>query len=365
MKEKNLTPTNEQLGGSLSEPEGNAGFKGVEYGSSKAPAGGEISTKATKKAKTKSPFRRREHIFRRHMLSDSQCCNCFEDFGTKPALDEHRQDPCRQKPSPRPYGINREQEKQLRSRKMYQTCPDEEEKWRAIYTIIFPGGENLPSPYYEPEVPEFPDYYRHILIEKLPGSIIEELTAIANPAQISADPQLVRQVENAVKVAVRKTLLQVDGSTKSNDDFQTSHLNAEVQFAGMEQVQMRQTSPLELDWPLLFGNNHSDDALQHTSGAGLELWDSASNAWGNLDNNDTFSIGWQDASADLDLSPNVSGLASGRNQPPLPILETQPQVFSQDHVQSANLGYESIIGLLDSDDFDNWALLDQTAERVL
>lgn len=64
MKEKNLTPTNEQLGGGLSEPEGNAGFKGVEYGSSTAPAGGEIPSsppkkKVTKKEKTKSPFRRR------------------------------------------------------------------------------------------------------------------------------------------------------------------------------------------------------------------------------------------------------------------------------------------------------------------
>lgn len=177
---------------------------------------------------------------------------------------------------------------------------------------------------------------------------------IPNPAQISADPQLVRQIENVMKAAVLKAFSQVDSSTESNDDPQISRLNAEVQVGGMEQVQMRQTSPPELDWSLLFDEDHSDNALPHTSGAGLrELWDSASNTWENLDSHDTLSIGCQDASADPDWSLNVSGPASGQNQPSLPVLETQPQLFSQDHGKSANLWYESIIGLLDSDGFDN------------
>lgn len=80
------------------------------------------------------------------MLPDSQCCDCFEDFGTQPALYEHRKDPCRQKPPPGSYGINKEQEKKLRSRKIYQKPLDEEEKWHAIYKIIFPGEKNMPSP---------------------------------------------------------------------------------------------------------------------------------------------------------------------------------------------------------------------------
>lgn len=80
------------------------------------------------------------------MLSGTQCENCFEQFESRLVLDEHRQDPCRKKPPSGSYGINSEQERQLRSRKMYQKSLDEEEKWRAIYKIIFPDEENIPSP---------------------------------------------------------------------------------------------------------------------------------------------------------------------------------------------------------------------------
>jgi hypothetical protein len=44
------------------------------------------------------------------------------------------------------HGINTKQEKQLRSRKIYQKTLDEEEKWRAIYKIIFPEAQDIPSP---------------------------------------------------------------------------------------------------------------------------------------------------------------------------------------------------------------------------
>jgi hypothetical protein len=80
------------------------------------------------------------------MLSDTQCHHCMEDFETQVALDEHIGTPCRRKPPLKSHGINKKQEGQLRSRKMYQKSLDEEEKWRAIYKIIFPDEENIPSP---------------------------------------------------------------------------------------------------------------------------------------------------------------------------------------------------------------------------
>jgi hypothetical protein len=70
----------------------------------------------------------------------------MEDFETQVALDEHLETPCRLKPPLKPHGINKKQEGQLRSRKMYQKSLDEEEKWRAIYKIIFPDAQGIPSP---------------------------------------------------------------------------------------------------------------------------------------------------------------------------------------------------------------------------
>ncbi|KAM6532805.1 hypothetical protein FALCPG4_005855 [Fusarium falciforme] len=198
-----------------------------------------------------SVHRVKEHIFRRHMLSDTQCHDCMEDFETHVALDEHLETPCRLKPPLKPHGINKKQEGQLRSRKMYQKSLDEEEKWRAIYKIIFPDAQGIPSPYYEPEVPEFPDYYRQMFLRKLPGNVTEQLiapgselmkhittNAVANQqistrdagrklsggytlpssTQVLAKEQLVQQIQNAVEAAVRKTLSQVDAPKQSNSE---------------------------------------------------------------------------------------------------------------------------------------------------
>ncbi|RSL82576.1 hypothetical protein CDV31_016923 [Fusarium ambrosium] len=196
-----------------------------------------------------SVHRVKEHIFRRHMLLSTQCEDCLEVFDTSPALDEHARNPCRKKPPQRSYGINKEQEKQLRSRRMYQKSLDEEEKWRAIYKIIFPGEKNIPSPYYEPEVPEFSDIYQQMLIKDLPEIVTRRLTApesglvehitanvmanrhnltreadknlnggltLMGSTQTSGETPLEQKIQDAVKAAVKEMLSQVPGSKNSN-----------------------------------------------------------------------------------------------------------------------------------------------------
>ncbi|KAI8686662.1 hypothetical protein NCS56_00326700 [Fusarium sp. Ph1] len=344
-----------------------------------------------------SVHRVKEHIFRRHMLSDTQCHHCMEDFETQVALDEHIETPCRRKPPLKSHGINKKQEGQLRSRKMYQKSLDEEEKWRAIYKIIFPDEENIPSPYYEPEVPEFPDYYRQMLIQKLPGIVTEQLRAagpglmrhitddvmanqhcstsgFGSKSNLSENPQLVRQIENVVEIALRKTLSEVDRSKEQPfNDFQIPRLNVEspeeesknsikqekqvpligptplqddfllppgiggnglkietraqyptptssafsrspeFQFGNMERSQMGSTSPLELDLASMFGESHLDDSLLHTTEGG-SIAELPSVTW---DNNDTvFSSGMytpirQNSNPNVS---NVSGPASDQTQ---------------------------------------------------
>lgn len=111
-----------------------------------------------------SVHRVKEHIFRRHILPERQCHDCLGHFETQAELDQHLEAPCRQEPPLKFHGINKNQEKQLRSRKMYRKSLDEEEKWRAVYKITFPDEVNIPSSYYELEVLEFPDCYRQLIL---------------------------------------------------------------------------------------------------------------------------------------------------------------------------------------------------------
>ncbi|RSL93847.1 hypothetical protein CDV31_014545 [Fusarium ambrosium] len=198
-----------------------------------------------------SVHRVKEHIFRRHMLLSTQCEDCLTVFETLPALDEHLRNPCRKKPPQRSYGINKEQEKQLRSRRMYQKSLDEEEKWRAIYKIIFPGEKNIPSPYYEPEVPEFPDIYQQMLIKDLPEIVTRRLTApesglvehitanamanrhsstreadrkpiggldLMGSTQVLVGKQLKQRIQDTVEAAVKEMLSRVDGQKEPSPE---------------------------------------------------------------------------------------------------------------------------------------------------
>lgn len=90
---------------------------------------------------------------------------------------------------------------------------------------------------YEPEAPEFPDCYRQMLIQKLPGIVTEQLIAQGsklmrhmtnqNASSGLESQQLSRQIENVVKDAVQKTLSQVDGSKEHAEGPQIPLLNIE------------------------------------------------------------------------------------------------------------------------------------------
>ncbi|KAJ3453956.1 hypothetical protein MRS44_018588 [Fusarium solani] len=359
----------------------------------------------------------KEHIFRRHMLSSTQCENCLEQFETRPALDDHLQTPCREKPPLGSYGINKEQESQLRSRKMYQKSFDGEEKWRAIYKIIFPGEGNIPSPYYEPEVPEFPDIYQQMLIQDLPRIITEQLTesGLMGPSTVNvmtkqqastggvgrksngernsvirapapANQQLERQIEDVVKVAVRKFLAQVDGSNEPINDFQIPLLNVEspgdgskgwteeesqVQLIGlaplqddtlrppapgvaktglgvmtraqyptptssafirspedgsMERPQMGSTSPPGLNLTSIFRDSHLDNTFLHTTGGG-SIPELPSVTWGTVSSNDTVFSGDLYTAIRQNSNPNASEPAACQNQNLFANQETRPEDY--------------------------------------
>ncbi|KAK4158217.1 hypothetical protein C8A00DRAFT_39412 [Chaetomidium leptoderma] len=92
------------------------------------------------------------HLYRRHPLP-IQCPRCWEIFKVDGQLQSHLQQdpPCAVQVNQTPQeGFTKDQEKRLRSRK--KTNPDmtDEDKWRDIYTILFPDDDQsaVPSAYY-------------------------------------------------------------------------------------------------------------------------------------------------------------------------------------------------------------------------
>ncbi|KAK4139595.1 uncharacterized protein C8A04DRAFT_32922 [Dichotomopilus funicola] len=92
------------------------------------------------------------HLYRRHPLP-IQCPRCWDVFKVDTQLQTHLQQdpPCSvQRNQMLQEGFTKEQEKRLRSRKKTHADMTGEDKWREIYTILFPDDNPsvIPSPYY-------------------------------------------------------------------------------------------------------------------------------------------------------------------------------------------------------------------------
>ncbi|KXX82104.1 hypothetical protein MMYC01_201557 [Madurella mycetomatis] len=95
---------------------------------------------------------RRTHLYRRHPLP-IQCPRCWDVFKADSQLQLHLQQdpPCTvQENGLLHEGFTKDQEKRLRSRKKTHADMTDEDKWREIYTILFPDDDpsSIPSPHY-------------------------------------------------------------------------------------------------------------------------------------------------------------------------------------------------------------------------
>ncbi|KAL5619437.1 hypothetical protein FOVSG1_001659 [Fusarium oxysporum f. sp. vasinfectum] len=105
-----------------------------------------------------SVHRVKEHIFRSHTLPEHECQRCFQCFKTERMLSKHLRAsaPCevQSRNTQEQEGINASQSKALHARA--RKCNPgadlkevEEERWNDVYKIIFPGGGQVPTPYYD------------------------------------------------------------------------------------------------------------------------------------------------------------------------------------------------------------------------
>ncbi|KAK0641665.1 hypothetical protein B0T16DRAFT_219086 [Cercophora newfieldiana] len=94
-----------------------------------------------------SVHRVKEHIFRRH-TQPPYCNRCFEVFSDQTSLFDHLRmsPPCSVRGVKKPEGIDSTQIMKLRKRG--RKSANEVERWHEMYRIIFPGEEDIPSPYH-------------------------------------------------------------------------------------------------------------------------------------------------------------------------------------------------------------------------
>jgi hypothetical protein len=91
----------------------------------------------------------REHVYRIH-TRPVQCLRCWETFGSDEEHLKHTraEGMCELKSESISDGIDKAQERRLRSKKRMPSVKTEGDKWRQVYAILFPHDDllNIPSP---------------------------------------------------------------------------------------------------------------------------------------------------------------------------------------------------------------------------
>lgn len=87
----------------------------------------------------------REHIYRVHVVH--QCLRCGDRFDSEELLLSHvrGKERCPTRTLVPAFGVNQSNIIALKSKKAMRGRPNEE-KWKDIYRILFPGQSHIPSP---------------------------------------------------------------------------------------------------------------------------------------------------------------------------------------------------------------------------
>ncbi|OJD31267.1 zinc finger c2h2-type protein [Diplodia corticola] len=135
----------------------------------------------------KNIARLKEHLYRQHMLPPNLCARCQETFESEAQLRDHTRIlvPCPLSPDKHGEGITLEQEKALKSKKRTTKSGinTDEEKWKDVYTILFPN-ETPPSAF------SGSPRYEQSLKQELPDLVkaeIEEVEDLANHGRLIHD----------------------------------------------------------------------------------------------------------------------------------------------------------------------------------
>lgn len=179
--------------------------------------------------------RLKEHLYRHHALP--LCCSrCRKTFANEESLDRHLRRPLSQlcvevQRRPEHEGFSKWQAEQLRSKR--RCCGwSEEQKWNAVYRILFPEdlASDTPSPYCQQsispeheELSQYESFGHHIL----PQLVRKKLKEAASSRLISMEPQVRRELIEIFLVCHHEALTlfktqETPSRTTTDSDCQTA-----------------------------------------------------------------------------------------------------------------------------------------------
>ncbi|KAL1637099.1 hypothetical protein SLS56_000755 [Neofusicoccum ribis] len=126
----------------------------------------------------------KEHIFRTHILP-TQCSECFQTFDNDRGLTAHHvRGECPRTGTQTELGVARGEQEAMALRRRQERQTSEEEKWNAVWRILFREDEEIPDPYYEPPFnrsnsPDFESItnYERAVQTQLPRRVQDRITA--------------------------------------------------------------------------------------------------------------------------------------------------------------------------------------------
>ncbi|KAH8716818.1 hypothetical protein GQ44DRAFT_713082 [Phaeosphaeriaceae sp. PMI808] len=153
--------------------------------------------------------RMKEHLYRAH-AQHIYCPRCYTMFDADGDLSTHLRSQHCQVSAPQPLeGIDRETLKAIRKRSPALRL--EEDKWRDVYSLLFPAviAEDIPSPFYDTDSPtEESRLFRRELLRRIQEELMQTATYVPAPIE----QHLLRQVAHIIRRCESDLLTSFDAS---------------------------------------------------------------------------------------------------------------------------------------------------------
>lgn len=162
----------------------------------------------------------KQHLYRVH-LQPLYCHRCGATYDRQEDLSEHMRSttPCDVRSFSVPEGLTVEQRQRLSER--LSSKLSDEERWYAVFEIVFPGHPHPATPYVDPDMSEDLSSFRDYIAREGPGILAKEYRDAEDspPAAAAADDD---EAYSSFEAIMRRGLEQISSSWFS---FRSSYVN--------------------------------------------------------------------------------------------------------------------------------------------
>ncbi|KAB5523075.1 hypothetical protein GE09DRAFT_1194988 [Coniochaeta sp. 2T2.1] len=211
----------------------------------------------------------KEHVFRRHVPPSYYCDRCRSPFNTGADLVEHLRSwtPCEISEAVDEERCTLVQQEQLKARRRHSSALTEEDRWRAVYSILFPEDMPIPSPYYDDIT----------LLDKRPAQDVDKLAEHLHR-------ELPTQLRQALEAEVEKEfgIIEEVMRTRMSDIVQKVSQRIFETFRGSESNNASSSSTVVTDEPSLSSISGDCSGAATSAAAELPIISPTSNSMSNI-----------------------------------------------------------------------------------